>query len=83
MSLASVVCKLLHTLIRDHTIEFQKKINKYISKWVPNIKVMSNQSLIFCEEITKWVDDGSPVDIVYLIFRKLKIKCHIKDCYLN
>ena len=51
--------------------------------------------LCFFEEITKWVDDGSPVDVVYLepenyrqqfnisCFRKLSIKYHIKDCYLN
>ena len=31
---------------------------------------MSNQSLMFLEEITKWVDDGSPVDVVYLDFQK-------------
>ena len=31
---------------------------------------MSNQSLMFFEEITKWVDDGSPVDVVYLDFHK-------------
>ena len=39
--------------------------------------------LCFLEEITKWLDDGSPVDVVYLDFQKLSIKCHIKDCYLN
>ena len=48
---------------------------------------MSNQSLMFFEEITKWVDDGSPVDVVYLDFQKafdkvqhqrllLKLKVH-------
>ena len=26
--------------------------------------------LCFCEEITKWVDDGSPVDVIYLDFEK-------------
>ena len=26
--------------------------------------------LCFLEEITKWVDDGSPVDVVYLDFQK-------------
>ena len=31
---------------------------------------MPNQSLVFFEEITKWVDDGSPVDVVYLDFQK-------------
>ena len=43
--------------------------------------------LCFFEEITKWVDDGSPVDVVYLGFQKafdkvphqrllLKLKAH-------
>ena len=43
--------------------------------------------LCFFEEITKWVDDGSPVDVVYLDFQKafdkvphqillLKLKVH-------
>ena len=32
---------------------------------------MSNQSLVFfLEEITKSVDDGSPVNVVYLDFQK-------------
>ena len=31
---------------------------------------MSNQFLTFFEEITKWEDDGSPVDVVYLDFQK-------------
>ena len=26
--------------------------------------------LCFLEEITKWVDDGSPVDVIYLDFQK-------------
>ena len=25
---------------------------------------------MFLDEITKWVDDGSPVDVVYLDFQK-------------
>ena len=29
---------------------------------------MSNQSLMFLEEITKWGDDGSPVDVVFVDF---------------
>ena len=48
---------------------------------------MSNQTLMFLEEITKWVDDGSPVDVVYSDFQKafdkvqhqrllLKLKAH-------
>ena len=37
-----------------------------LSTWVPKSKGMSNQYLMFLEEITKWVDDESPVDVVYL-----------------
>ena len=48
---------------------------------------MANQSLMFLEKITKWVDEESPVDVVYLDFHKafdkvphqrllLKLKAH-------
>ena len=53
------------------------------------LKARSCQTNLFCflEEITKWVDDGSPVDVVYLNFQKvfdkvphqrlfLKLKAH-------
>ena len=35
--------------------------------------------VMFLEEITKWVDDGSPVDVIYLDFQKAFDKVHIKD----
>ena len=31
---------------------------------------MSNQSLMFFRRNKKWVDDGSPVDVVYLDYQK-------------
>ena len=48
---------------------------------------MPNKCVMFFEEITKWVDEGSPVDIIYLDFQKafdkvphqrliLKLKSH-------
>ena len=48
---------------------------------------MPNKFVMFFEEITKWVDDGSPVDVIYLDFQKafdkvphqrliLKLKSH-------
>ena len=48
---------------------------------------MPNKFVMFFEEITKWVDEGSPVDIIYLNFQKafdkvphqrliLKLKSH-------
>ncbi len=50
--------------------------------------------LCFYEEITKWVDEGSPVDIIYLDFQKaldkvpqqrlLKLKSHGRgNCIIN
>ena len=49
---------------------------------------MPNNFLFFCEEITKWVDGGSPVDVIYLDFQKafdkvphqrliIKLKSHV------
>ena len=56
---------------------------------------MYNQSLLFFfKEIKKWVDDGSPVDVVYLDFQKvfdkgphqrllLKLKAHGRGNDIN
>ena len=72
VSLTSVLCKLLETFIRDHMVEFLVK-HKLITEsqqgflkarcCLPNL-------LCFLENITKWVDDGSPVDVVYLDVQK-------------
>ena len=42
---------------------------------------MPNKFVMFFEEITKWVDEGSPVDVIYLDFQKAFDKFHIKDYY--
>ena len=89
VSLTSVICKLLETIIRDHMMEFliKHKLKKPVSAWVPKRKVMPNKCVMFFEEITKWVDEGSPVDVIYLDFQKafdkiphqrlmLKLKSH-------
>ena len=89
VSLTSVVCKLLETLIRDHMAEFlvkHKLINTSQHGFLKARSCLTNL-LCFFEEITKWVDDGSPVDVVYLDFQKafdkvphqrliLKLKAH-------
>ena len=89
VSLTSVVCKLLETLIRDHMEEFlvkHKLINTSQNGFLKARLCLTNL-LYFFEEITKWVDDGSPVDVVYLDFQKafdkvphqrllLKLKAH-------
>ena len=38
---------------------------KPISTWVSKTEVMHNRYVIFCvEDVTKWVDDGSPVSLI-------------------
>ena len=90
MSLASVVCKQLETFIRDHMVKFlvkHKLINTYQHGFIKARSCLTN-ILCFLEEITNWVDDGSPVDVVYVDFQKdfnkvlnqifflLKLKAH-------
>ena len=92
VSLTSVVCKLLKTLITDHMVEFlvrHKLINTSQHGFLKARSCLTNL-LCFLEEITKWVDDWSPVDVVYLDFQKafdkvphqrllLKLKAHGND----
>ena len=73
VSLTSVVCKLLETLIRDHMLEFLVKHKLINTSQHGFLKARSFLTNLLCsfEEITKWVDDGSPVDVVYLDFQKV------------
>ena len=92
VSLTSLVCKLLETLIRDHMVEFIVKHKLINTSQHGFLKARSCLAILLCflEEITKWVDDGSPVDVVYLDFQKafdkvphqrllLKLKVHGND----
>ena len=70
VSLTSVICKLLETIIRDHMMDFlikHKLINPSHHGFLKAKSCLTNL-LCFLEEITKWVDDGSPVDVIYLDF---------------
>ena len=89
VSLTSVICKLLESIIRDHIMDFlikNKLINSSQHGFLKSKSCLTNL-LCFFEEITKWVDEGSPVDIIYLDFQKafdkvphqrliLKLKSH-------
>ena len=57
-------------VVVDAEVSSWKKNNKPFSAWVPKSKIMPNKLVMFLEEITKWVDDGSPVDVIYLDFQK-------------
>ena len=89
VSLTSVICKVLETIIRDHMMDFlikHKLINRSQHGFLKARSCLTNL-LCFFEEITKWVDEGSPVDVIYLDFQKafdkvphqrliLKLKSH-------
>ena len=84
-----MICKLLERLIKDHLVDFLVK-NKLISPsqhgFLKARSCLTNM-LYFLEDVTKWAEEGSPVDIIYLDFQKafdkvphqrllLKLKAH-------
>ena len=72
VSLTSVICKLLERLIKDHLVDFlvkNKLINPSQHGFLKARSCLTNM-LCFLEDVTKWVDEGSPVDIIYLDFLK-------------
>ena len=69
VSLTSVF---LESITRDHTMDFpikHKLINPSQHGFLKAKSCLTNL-LCFLEEIAKWVDDGSPVDVIYLDFQK-------------
>ena len=89
VSLTSVISKLLERLIKDDIVDFlvrHKLLNPSQHGFLKARSCLTN-TLCFLEEITKWIDEGSPVDIIYLDFQKafdkvphqrllLKLKAH-------
>ena len=72
VSLTSVICKLLERLIKDHMVDFlvrHKILNSSQHGFLKARSCLTNM-LCFLEEITKWIDEGSPVDIIRLDFQK-------------
>ena len=72
VGLTSVICKLLETMIRDHMMDFlvKHKLIKPSQHGFLKARSCLTNVLCFFEEITKWVDDGSPVDVICLDFQK-------------
>ena len=67
-----VVCKLLESLLRDHMVDFLEKYNLLKDTQHGFLRGRSclTNLLEYTEIISKWVDDGSPVDVIYLDFQK-------------
>ena len=69
VSLTSAICKLLERLIKDHLDVFlvkNKLINPSQHGFLKARSCLTSNMLCFLEDVTKWVDEGSPVDIIYL-----------------
>ena len=71
-TLTSVVCKLLESLLRDHMVNFLERNNVLKDTQHGSLRGRSclTNLLEYTEIISKWVDDGSPVDVIYLDFLK-------------
>ena len=68
-----MICKLLERLIKYHMVDFlvrHKLLNSSQHGFLKAKSCLTNM-LCFLEEITKWIDEGSPVDIIYLDFQKV------------
>ena len=66
VSLTAVFCKVLESIIRDHMMDFlikHKLINPSQHGFLKARSCLTNL-LCFFQEITKWVDEGSPVDVI-------------------
>ena len=73
VSLTSVVCKLIESLLRDHMVEFVNKhnlLNHSQHGFMKGRSCLTNL-LEFTEIMSKRVDEGSPVDVIYLDFQKV------------
>ena len=68
-----MICKLLERLIKDHNVvnflARHKLLNPSQHGFLKMRSCLTNM-LCFLEEITKCVDERSPVDIIYLDFQK-------------
>ena len=68
----TIFCRLLERFIKDHMVNFlvrHKLLNSSQHGFLKARSCLTNM-LCFLEEITKCIDEGSPVDIICLDFQK-------------
>lgn len=72
VSLTSVISKVFETILRDAIVDHLKrhKLVKDSQHGFSKGRSCLTNLLIFLEKVTKYVDDGFPVDILYLDFSK-------------
>lgn len=72
VSLTCIICKILESIIKDKIIDHLDKyklIRDSQHGFTKGRSCLTNL-LDFLELVTKWLDDGKPVDLVYLDFAK-------------
>ena len=72
VSLTSQVCKILEKLLRNYITEHLEKfklIKETQHGFVKGKSCLSNL-LVFLESLTQYLDEGWPIDVVYLDFAK-------------
>ena len=72
VSLTSQVSKVFETLVRDAILDhlYSKKLIRETQHGFTKGKSCLTNLLKFLEEVTKYVDEGNPVDVLYLDFSK-------------
>ena len=80
ISLTSIPCKIMESIIKDEIIDhlLSKKILKTSQHGFMKDKSTVTNLLEFFEKITNFVDEGDPVDVIYLDFSKAFDKVPIK-----
>jgi hypothetical protein len=89
VSLTSQICKLMETIIRDSIVEHLEnhQLVKQSQHGFRRGHSCLTNLLTFLERVTQWIDEGKPVDVIYLDYSKafdkvaharllMKIKAH-------
>ncbi len=79
VSLTSIPCKLMESLIKDEMVLHLEKFN-LVQSYQHGIMKNKSNSLEFLETVTTVVDEGVSVDMLYLYFQKAVDKDPEKDC---
>ena len=72
VSLTSITCKVLESIIKDRMVEhltISGVIRDSQHGFTKGRSCLTNL-LDFLEDVTKWIDEGTPVDVIYLDFAK-------------
>ena len=68
VSLTSVICKLLESLLRDHMVDFLTRHS--LINQTQHVFLKGRSCLTNLFDFMELADDGSPVDVIYLDFQK-------------